>query len=180
MHVIVAVYPPALENEKGEFCPQGNAGLTVATFGAFWTDARACEGTLFGPFGFTPGVIAGVITAYRGGEEAMRDVEAARVKLNSSLAAFALNSEVAFDVVNAYTPDFQARGVCATTDGASRPPEPNSCFTAQDLMNLPCAPGNPPSSSGVHACSADGERRRKLPCEQRRHLLLPSFPARSL
>jgi hypothetical protein len=31
-HVIVAVYPPALENEGGDFCGQGNAGLTIATF----------------------------------------------------------------------------------------------------------------------------------------------------
>jgi hypothetical protein len=30
-HVIVAVYPPALENETGVFCPQGNAGLTIGT-----------------------------------------------------------------------------------------------------------------------------------------------------
>ena len=34
-HVIVAVYPPALENEDGVFCPQGNAGLTIATFPSF-------------------------------------------------------------------------------------------------------------------------------------------------
>ena len=30
-HVIVAVYPPALQNETGAFCPQGNAGLTIGT-----------------------------------------------------------------------------------------------------------------------------------------------------
>jgi len=56
-HVIVAVYPPALENENGAFYPQSNIGLTVATFGSFWTDARDGEGTLFGPFGVTPGVV---------------------------------------------------------------------------------------------------------------------------
>jgi hypothetical protein len=34
-HVIVAVYPPALENETGVFCPQGNAGLTIGTLPSF-------------------------------------------------------------------------------------------------------------------------------------------------
>jgi hypothetical protein len=41
--VIVAVYPPALENEAGIFCQQGNAGLTIATFPPA-PFANACSG----------------------------------------------------------------------------------------------------------------------------------------
>jgi hypothetical protein len=145
-HVIVPVYPPALENEHGEFCPESNAGLTVATFSSFIANEHACQGSMLGPWEISPFVAAGVISAYRGGEEAMRDVEAARVKLNASLAAFALNANGKYDVVSEYTPDFEARGVCATTDPASRPSAPNACFGVEDLMNVPCAPGDPPSS----------------------------------
>jgi hypothetical protein len=45
-HVIVAVYPPALENESGVFCPQGNAGLTIATLPSLNPFASACNGSL--------------------------------------------------------------------------------------------------------------------------------------
>ena len=44
-HVIVAVYPPALENESGVFCPQSNAGLTIATLPAL-PFASACDGSV--------------------------------------------------------------------------------------------------------------------------------------
>ena len=45
-HVIVAVYPPALENENGAFCPQGNAGLTIATLPSRNPFASACSGSI--------------------------------------------------------------------------------------------------------------------------------------
>ena len=126
-HVIVAVYPPALENESGVFCPQGNAGLTIATFPSFFeTD---CGGSA---------ALGGVLAEYPASDQVERDVEQARVKLNESLAAFALKPP-AFDVVTTYTPDYAKRGVCATTDPQSRPPAGEACFTVTDLANLRCA-----------------------------------------
>jgi hypothetical protein len=135
-HVIVAVYPPALENEQGVFCPQGNSGLTIATFPPL-PFANACSGA-------SAPVAAGTLAEYPASDEAERNVEAARVKLNASLAAFALKPQADFDVVNAYTSDFASRGVCATADARSHPPAGQACFTTQDLFQLPCAP-NPES-----------------------------------
>src|SRR5208337_2642777 len=139
-HVIVPIYPPGLENEEGKLCPQGNAGLTVATFASFVKNAHACEG------GLVFGVANGVISAYPTGEAPMREGEEARQKLNDSLRAFVLNPEDRFDLISAYESRFLKRGVCATQDAASRPLQPNPCFDLQDLMAVPCAPGNPPSS----------------------------------
>ena len=151
-HVIVAVYPPALDDENGEFCQRSNTGLTVATFASLLDNAHACQGSIMGPLHLTPFVAAGVISAYPEDEEPMRDVEAARVKLNRSLAAFALDGGSKYDVINAYTPDFEARGVCATTDPDSHSKAPNACFSVEDLVNLPCAAGNPPSNpESMHA-----------------------------
>lgn len=125
-HVIVAVYPPALESEEGVFCPQGNAGLTVATFPSFVeTD---CGGSA---------AFGGVLAQYPASNEVERDVERARVKLNESLAGFALKAP-AFDVVSGYTSDYGKRGVCATTDPQSHPPAGKTCFTASDFANLRC------------------------------------------
>ncbi len=45
-HVIVAVYPPALENERGVFCPQGNAGLTIATFPSRFPSQAPASGSV--------------------------------------------------------------------------------------------------------------------------------------
>jgi hypothetical protein len=108
-HVIVAVYPPALENETGVFCPQGNAGLTIATLPSF-LEAHCGGSAAFG----------GVLAQYPKSDQVERDVEQARVKLNESLAAFAPKTP-AFDVVNSYTSDYASRGVCATTDAQSHP-----------------------------------------------------------
>ena len=124
-HVIVAVYPPALENEGGVFCPQGNAGLTIATLPTL-PFASACSGSL---------ALGGALAQYPASDEVERDVEHARVKLNESLVAFALRPP-AFDVVAAYTSDYAKRGVCATTDPQSHAGQ--SCFTAQDFANLRC------------------------------------------
>jgi len=159
-HVIVPVYPPALENEAAAFCRQGNPGLTVATFRpALFMNDRACGG------GLVLGVAKGVIAAYPADVDLVRDVEEARVKLNQSLADFALKPGAQYDVVNAFTPDFDARGVCATTDRDSHPPAGQACFTTQDIVTLPCAPGNPPSdpesmhaprtTSGAESCLAN-------------------------
>ena len=126
-HVIVAVYPPALENETGVFCPQGNAGLTIGTLPSF-LEAH-CEGSV---------ALGGVLAQYPKSDQVERDVEQARVKLNESLAAFAFKPP-AFDVVNAYTSDYASRGVCATTDAQSHPPADEACFTAKDFANLRCA-----------------------------------------
>ncbi len=143
-HVIVPVYPPgALENEDGHYCSLGNGGLTAATFPGW--NARTCQGAWWG----TVLGAQGVVTAYRGGNSVMDELEAARVKVNAQLAAFALEPGRDFDVVNGFTPDFDARGLCATTDTRSRSPAPNACFTVQDLADadiVPCAPGNPPSN----------------------------------
>jgi len=129
-HVIVAVYPPALENDRGVFCPQGNAGLTIATFPPL-PFANACGGSV--------APTAGVLAEYPASDQVERDVEQARVKLNASLAAFALRPQADFGIVNAYTSDFAGRGVCATTDTQSHPPTGEACFTTQDLFNLHCA-----------------------------------------
>ena len=126
-HVIVAVYPPALENESGVLCPQGNAGLTIATLPTL-PFASACSGSL---------ALGGALAQYPSSDQVEKDVEHARVKLNESLAAFALRPP-ALDVVTAYTSDYAKRGVCATTDPQSRPPADQSCFTAQDFANLSC------------------------------------------
>lgn len=126
-HVIVAVYPPALENESGVLCPQGNAGLTIATFPSFVESN--CGGSA---------ALGGVLAQYPESDQAERDVEQARVKLNESLAAFAFKPP-AFDVVSAYASDYAKRGVCATTDPQSRPPAGAACFTASDLAKLHCA-----------------------------------------
>jgi hypothetical protein len=126
-HVIVAVYPPALENESGVFCPQGNAGLTIATLPTL-PFATACSGSA---------ALGGALAQYPSNDQVERDVERARVKLNESLAAFALQHP-AFDVVTEYTSDYARRGVCATTDPQSHPPAGEACFTAQDFANLRC------------------------------------------
>ena len=126
-HVIVAVYPPALENESGVFCPQGNAGLTIATFPSF-LEAK-CGGLA---------ALGGVLAQYPESNQVERDVEQARVKLNESLAAFAFKPP-AFDVVTTYASDYAGRGVCATTDPQSRPPAGEACFTAPDSAKLHCA-----------------------------------------
>ena len=128
-HVIVAVYPPALENENGAFCPQGNAGLTIATLPSRNPFASACSGSI---------LAGGALAEYPASDQVERDVEHARVKLNESLVAFALKPP-AFDVVTAYTSDYAKRGVCATTDPQSRPPGGDACFTATDLAGLHCA-----------------------------------------
>ena len=73
-HVIVAVYPPALENESGVFCPQGNAGLTIGTLPSF-LEAH-CGGSV---------ALGGVLAQYPKSDQVERDVEQARVKLNESL-----------------------------------------------------------------------------------------------
>ena len=147
-HVIVPVYPPgALESEDGQYCPLSNGGLTAATFPSFRNfilgpDASACQGAM-------RGVALGVITAYRGGANVMHELEAARVKVNDKLGAFAFRPGHDFDVVNFFTPDFDARGLCATTDLASRSPAASACFTVLDLANadvVRCAPGDPPSN----------------------------------
>jgi hypothetical protein len=144
-HVIVPVYPPgALEDEDSHYCSLGNGGLTAATFPPFFgfPNASACEGAW-------RGIALSVITAYRGGTSVMDELEAARVKVNAQLAAFALEPGRDFDVVNGFTPDFDARGLCATTDTASRSPPGNTCFTVDDLADaniVRCAPGNPPSN----------------------------------
>ena len=135
-HVIVAVYPPALENEAGVFCQQGNAGLTIATFPPA-PFANACSG-VSAPITF------GTLAEYPASDQAERNVEQARVKLNASLAAFALQPHAEFDLIKGYTSDFSRRGVCATTDARSGPPAGQACFTTVDLFNLPCAP-NPES-----------------------------------
>jgi hypothetical protein len=127
-HVIVAVYPPALENETGVFCPQGNSGLTIATVPVD-PFAGSCGG-----WAFTGGALA----QYPESDQVERDVEQARVKLNGSLAAFALKPP-AFDVITAYTSDYAKRGVCATTDPQSHAPSGEACFTVTDLANLHCA-----------------------------------------
>ena len=134
--VIVAVYPPALENEAGIFCQQGNAGLTIATFPPA-PFANACSG-VSAPITF------GTLAEYPASDQAERNVEQARVKLNASLAAFALQPHAEFNLINGYASDFSRRGVCATTDGRSHPPAGQACFTTVDLFNLPCAP-NPES-----------------------------------
>jgi hypothetical protein len=126
-HVIVAVYPPALENESGVLCPQGNAGLTIATFPSFLESN--CGGSA---------ALGGVLAQYPESDQAERDVEQARVKLNERLAAFAFKPP-AFDVVADYASDYAKRGVCATTDPQSRPPAGAACFTAIDLAKLRCA-----------------------------------------
>ena len=126
-HVIVAVYPPALENETGVFCPQGNAGLTIGTLPSF-LEAHCGGSVAFG----------GVLAQYPKSDQVERDVEQARVKLNESLAAFSLKTP-AFDVINSYTSDYARRGVCATTDAQSHPPASEACFTAKDFANLHCA-----------------------------------------
>jgi hypothetical protein len=141
-HVIVAVYPPALENETGVFCPQGNAGLTIGTLPSF------LEAHCGGSFG-----LGGVLAQYPKSDQIERDVEQARVKLNESLAAFALKTP-AFDVVNAYTSDYARRGVCATTDAQSHPPAGEACFTAKDFANLHCALS--PESMHVPRAEAGG------------------------
>ena len=85
-HVIVAVYPPALQNEEGAFCPQGNSGLTIATFPPPPLPlpfANACSGRALP-------VATGVLAEYPASDQVERDVEHARVKLNEALAAFAL------------------------------------------------------------------------------------------
>ena len=153
-HVIVAIYPPALENEEGVFCPQSNTGLTVATFSLpplpfSWMDEAKCEGSA------AFGVARGVLASYPADPETERQVEQARVKLNESLAAFALRPHADFNVLNAYAADFERRGVCATTDPESYPPAGQACFTMQDIVTLPCAPGNPPSDpESTHAARA--------------------------
>jgi hypothetical protein len=141
-HVIVAVYPPALENETGVFCPQGNAGLTIGTLPSF-LEAH-CGGSA---------ALGGVLAQYPKSDQVERDVEHARVKLNESLAAFALKTP-AFDVVNSYTSDYARRGVCATTDAQSHPPASEACFTAKDFANLHCAPS--PESMHVPRAEAGG------------------------
>jgi hypothetical protein len=108
-HVIVAVYPPALENETGSFCTQGNAGLTIGTLPSL-LEAH-CGGSF---------ALGGVLAQYPKSDQVERDVEQARVKLNETLAGFALKSP-AFDVINTYTSDYARRGVCATTDAQSHP-----------------------------------------------------------
>ena len=152
-HVIVAVYPPALENENGAFCPQGNAGLTIATLPSRNPFASACSGSI---------LAGGALAEYPASDQVERDVEQARVKLNESLVAFALKPP-AFDVVTGYTSDYAKRGVCATTDPQSRPPGGDACFTVTDLANLRCD-----LSAEFDACAAS--RSGRLP---RRH----DFPA---
>ncbi len=135
-HVIVAVYPPALQNEEGAFCPQGNSGLTIATFPPPPLPlpfANSCSGSALP-------VATGVLAEYPASDQVERDVEHARVKLNEALAAFALRPPTEFDLVTAYTSDYGRRGVCATTYGQSRPPAGQACFTTLDLFNLRCAP----------------------------------------
>jgi hypothetical protein len=141
-HVIVAVYPPALENETGVFCPQGNAGLTIGTLPSL-LEAH-CGGSF---------ALGGVLAQYPKSDQVERDVEQARVKLNESLAAFALKIP-AFDVVNSYTSDYARRGVCATTDAQSHPPVGEACFTAKDFANLHCALS--PESMHVPRAEAGG------------------------
>jgi hypothetical protein len=80
-HVIVAVYPPALENEMGVFCPQGNAGLTIGTLPSF-LEAH-CGGSA---------ALGGVLAQYPKSDLVERDVEQARVKLNKRLASFAFKT----------------------------------------------------------------------------------------
>jgi hypothetical protein len=128
-HVIVAVYPPALENERGVICPQGNAGLTIATLPSLNPFASACSGSL---------ATGGALAEYPASDQVERDVEQARVKLNESLVTFALTVP-AFDVVNSYTSDYAKRGVCATPDAQSHPAGSEACFTAKDFANLHCA-----------------------------------------
>ena len=82
------------------------------------------------------------------------------MKLNESLAAFALRPQADFDIVTAYTSDFASRGVCATTDPQSHPPVGQACFTTQDLFNLRCAPDPesmhvPRTGASSHACQGD-------------------------
>jgi hypothetical protein len=156
-HVIVAVYPPALENERGVFCPQGNAGLTIATFPSF-LEAN-CGGSA---------ALGGVLAQYPQRDQVERDVEQARVKLNESLATFALKPP-AFDVVTTYTPDFASRGVCATTDPQSRPPAGGACFTATDFAKLHCAL----SAESMHVPRAEAGGCRNDPSE-----FLPFSPIR--
>ena len=141
-HVIVAVYPPALENETGVFCTQGNAGLTIGTLPSFLQ--AHCGGSF---------ALGGVLAQYPKSDQVERDVEKARVKLNESLAGFALKAP-AFDVINAYTSDYARRGVCATTDVQSHPRVGEACFTAKDFANLHCA-----LSPEFDACAAGGGRR---------------------
>ena len=141
-HVIVAVYPPALENETGVFCPQGNAGLTIGTLPSL-LEAH-CGGSF---------ALGGVLAQYPKSDQVERDVEQARVKLNESLAAFALKTP-AFDVVNSYTSDYARRGVCATTDAQSHPTAGEACFTAKDFANLHCALS--PESMHVPRAEAGG------------------------
>ena len=141
-HVIVAVYPPALENETGVFCPQGNAGLTIGTLPSF-PEAHCGGSVAFG----------GVLAQYPKSDQVERDVGRARVELNESLAAFAFKSP-AFDVVNSYTSDYARRGVCATTDAQSHPTASEACFTAKDFANLHCALS--PESMHVPRAEAGG------------------------
>ncbi|HEX9170799.1 MAG TPA: hypothetical protein VF886_18035 [Roseiarcus sp.] len=130
-NVIVAVYPPALKNENDVFCPQGNSGLTIATFPPRlpFPPAPACSGSI---------ALGGALTQYPASDQVENDVEEARRNLNASLTAFA-HKPPAFDVVTAYTSAYEKRGVCATTDPDSRPPAGHACFTVTDLANLHCA-----------------------------------------
>ena len=116
-HVIVAVYPPALENENAAFCPQGNAGLTIATLPSRnRSQARAAVGS--SPAARSPNI-----------RRAIRLRGTSSTRGSSSTKSRRLRAQPpAFDVVTAYTSDYAKRGVCATSDpqAARRPETPVS------------------------------------------------------
>ena len=110
--------PCAGKRSRGIFCQQGNAGLTIATFPLLPLRTRSS--------GVSAPITFGTLAEYPASDQAERNVEQARVKLNASLAAFALQPHAGFDLINGYTSDFSRRGVCATTDA----PKPSACGTS--------------------------------------------------
>ena len=151
--VVIPLYPKALNDENGDLCGIGNAGMTVTVFpktisSGLFGSGNSCEAVTYpnakGPITAirVPGDVASV--------ERIRDHE-----LNRRLRNFGNMPGGAgpYAIVTQQVDRFGKRGFCATHDAASRPP-PGVCFSLEDLTKTIGCSLNPDS---LHVPREGGE-----------------------
>jgi hypothetical protein len=137
-HVLVAIYPNAIQNQDGNVCAPGNQGMTVTTFNRHLFEdpeaTRRCEGGLnIFPGGATVG--RGALSAIRKSSDLVTIDNFVRDELNRSVENFAGTGDSAFARIAAHRDRFLRRGFCASSDLASHARTP-PCLSFKDINDL--------------------------------------------
>jgi hypothetical protein len=132
-HVVLAIYPNAVQNEDGETCSKGNRGMTSATFPGFDENIHACIGDI--AFG-SPWGASGAVFAVRNPAH-LETIDRFRNKVLNRLAADFANKG-GFTIIDSFANRFEKRGFCATKDPASKHKRgAPDCLAFPDFAKIP-------------------------------------------